>query len=132
MPKNKKGEHEDYKVWNRFAIANLIPYMKNKGVLRTEEGGVCVPKEQDIIYVGTKPAMSYVLAVITHFNSSDVKEVTLKARGRAITTTVDVVEIVRRKFLKELKTDKISIGTEELQREDGTRNVSTMEIKLKR
>ena len=91
-----------------------------------------MPKEQDTIYVGTKPAMSYVLAVITHFNSSDVKEVTLKARGRAIKTTVDVVEIVRRKFLKELKTDKISIGTEELPREDGTRNVSTIEIKLKR
>ena len=89
-------------------------------------------KDPNTIYVGTKPAMSYVLAVITHFNSSDVKEVSLKARGRAITTAVDTAEIVRRKFLKELKADKITIGTEELQREDGTRNVSTMEIKLKR
>ena len=89
-------------------------------------------KDPNTIYVGTKPAMSYVLAVITHFNSSDVKEVSLKARGRAITTAVDTAEIVRRKFLKELKADKIAIGTEELQREDGTRNVSTMEIKLKR
>ena len=89
-------------------------------------------KDPNTIYVGTKPAMSYVLAVITHFNSSDVKEVTLKARGRAITTAVDTAEIVRRKFLKELKANKITIGTEELQREDGTRNVSTMEINLKR
>lgn len=89
-------------------------------------------KDANTIYVGTKPAMSYVLAVITHFNSSDVKEVTLKARGRAITTAVDTAEIVRRKFLKELKVNKIAIGTEELQREDGTKNVSTMEIKLKR
>ena len=89
-------------------------------------------KDPNTIYVGTKPAMSYVLAVISHFNSSDVKEVVLKARGRAITTAVDTAEIVRRKFLKELKADKITIGTEELQREDGTRNVSTMEIKLKR
>jgi len=76
--------------------------------------------------------MSYVLAVITHFNSPEVKDVTLKARGKAITTTIDVVEIVRRKFLKELKTNKITIGTEELQREDGMRNVSTIEIVLKR
>jgi DNA-binding protein len=91
-----------------------------------------VSKDANTIYVGTKPAMSYVLAVITHFNSSDVKEVTLKARGRAITTAVDTAEIVRRKFLKELKVNKISIGTEELQREEGTRNVSTMEIKMKR
>ena len=97
-----------------------------------KEGGVYVSKDSNTIYVGTKPAMSYVLAVITHFNSSDVKEVVLKARGRAITTTVDTAEIVRRKFLKELKATKITIGTEELQREDGTRNVSTMEIKLKR
>jgi len=65
-------------------------------------------------------------------NSSDVKEVSLKARGRAITTAVDTAEIVRRKFLKELKANKITIGTEEMQREDGTRNVSTIEIKLKR
>ena len=89
-------------------------------------------KDPNTIYVGTKPAMSYVLAVITHFNESDAKNVTLKARGRAITTAIDVVEIVRRKFLKELKVAKIAIGTEELQREEGTKNVSTMEIKLKR
>jgi len=91
-----------------------------------------VSKDPNTIYVGTKPVMSYVLAVITHFNSSDVKEVSLKARGRAITTAVDTAEIVRRKFLKELKAAKITIGTEEMQREDGTRNVSTIEIKLKR
>ena len=89
-------------------------------------------KDANTIYVGTKPVMSYVLAVITHFNSPDVKEGVLKARGRAITTAVDTAEIVRRKFLKELKAAKITIGTEELQREDGTRNVSTIEIKLKR
>lgn len=89
-------------------------------------------EDQNTIYVGTKPAMSYVLAVITHFNSSDVKEVVLKARGRAITTAVDAAEIVRRKFLKELKAAKITIGTEELQREEGAKNVSTIEIALKR
>ena len=89
-------------------------------------------KDPNTIYVGTKPAMSYVLAVITHFNESKVKDVTLKARGRAITTAIDAVEIVRRKFLKDLKTEKIEIGTEELPRDDGTRNVSTIEITLKR
>ena len=89
-------------------------------------------KDPNTIYVGTKPVMSYVLAVITYFNSSDVKEVALKARERAITTAVDTTEIVRRKFPKELKAAKITIGTEELEREDGTRNVSTIEINLKR
>ena len=89
-------------------------------------------KDSNTIYVGTKPAMSYVLTVITHFNESNAKDVTLKARGRAITTAIDVVEIVRRKFMKDLKTERIEIGTEELQREDGTRNVSTIEINLKK
>ena len=52
-------------------------------------------KEQNTVYVGRKPIMNYVLAVITSFNSSDTKEVTLKARGRAITAAVDVAEIVK-------------------------------------
>jgi len=89
-------------------------------------------KDSNTIYVGTKPAIGYVLGVITQFNSSDVKKGTLKARGRAIVTAIDVVEIGRRKFFKDLKVDKIEIGTEELQREDGTRNVSEIEINLKR
>jgi len=77
--------------------------------------------------------MNYVLAVITSFNSTDTKEVTLKARGRSITTTVDVAEIVRRKFMKELNVGKITIGTEEIEQEEGgTRNVSTIEITLTR
>jgi DNA-binding protein Alba len=90
-------------------------------------------KNQNIVYVGNKPAMNYVLAVITSYNSSDTKNVTLKARGRSMKIAVDVAEIVKRRFMKDLKTDKITIGTEELpQQEGGTRNVSTMEIILTR
>jgi DNA-binding protein len=90
-------------------------------------------KDPNIVYIGRKPVMSYVLAVITSFNSSDVKEVTLKARGRSMTTSVDVAEVVKRRFMKDLKASKIAIGTEELQQEEGgTRNVSTMEIVLTR
>ena len=89
-------------------------------------------REPNTVYIGTKPVMNYVLAVITNFNSSDTKEVTLKARGRAITTAVDVAEIVHNRFMKEIDASRITIGTEEIQREDGTRNVSTMEIRLTR
>jgi DNA-binding protein len=90
-------------------------------------------KDPNIVYIGRKPVMSYVLAVITSYNSSDTKDVTLKARGRSMTTAVDVAEIVRRRFMKDLKINKITIGTEELQQEEGgTRNVSTMEIMLTR
>jgi DNA-binding protein Alba len=86
-----------------------------------------------IVFVGNKPAMSYVLAIITSLSASDAKEITLKARGRAITTAVDVAEIARNRFLKDLKISKISIGTEEMPPREGenrARMVSTMEITL--
>lgn len=90
-------------------------------------------RESNVIYIGRKPTMSYVLAIITSFAEFNTKEVTLKARGRAITTAVDVAEITRRRFMKELNVDKITIGTEEIKQEKGgTRNVSTIEITLTR
>jgi len=89
--------------------------------------------ESNVVYIGRKPPMSYVMAVITSFTGSDAKEVTLKARGRSITTAVDAAEITRRRFMKELNIGKITIGTEEIQQEEGgTRNVSTIEIMLTR
>jgi len=90
-------------------------------------------EEQNVVYIGKKPVMSYVLAVITHFNAPDAKYVVLKARGMSITTAVDVAEITRRRFMDTLGVDKINIGTEEIKQEDGrTRAVSFMEITLKR
>ena len=46
-------------------------------------------KDSDVIFVGNKPPMSYVLAIITAFSGGSQKEITLKARGQAITTAVD-------------------------------------------
>jgi DNA-binding protein len=89
--------------------------------------------EPNVIYVGNKPPMNYVMAVITGFNMSNSSELTLKARGRAISTAVDVAEIVRNRFLKNTKVNAISIGTEQITPREGgnPRNVSTMEITLK-
>lgn len=88
-------------------------------------------EEENVIYIGRKPVMSYVLAVITYFNMPNAKEVILKARGRAITTAVDVAEITRRRFMDKVEISNIEIGTEELTEEGGrSRAVSTMEITL--
>ncbi len=90
-------------------------------------------KDPGTVFIGRKPAMSYVLAVITSMSNADMKQITLKARGQAITTAVDVAEIVRSRFLKDLKVNKISIGTEELPPREGenrSRMVSTMEITM--
>ena len=92
-----------------------------------------LPREPNVIYVGRKPPMNYVLGIITSFSGSDTKDVTLKARGRSITTAVDSAEITRRRFMKDLNISAITIGTEEIQQEEGgTRNVSTIEITLTR
>ena len=92
-------------------------------------------REPNVIYVGNKPPMSYVLSIITSFSGSNTKEVTLKARGQAITTAVDAVEITRHRFMKDLRIGKITTGTEEMPPREGesrSRMVSTIEITLMR
>jgi DNA-binding protein Alba len=85
--------------------------------------------EDNVIFVGKKPTMSYVLAVITQF-SEGAKEVHVKARGRSISRAVDVVEVVKNRFISNLK-HSIEIGTEKIQAENNQElNVSTIDIKL--
>ena len=92
------------------------------------------PKEgtdENTIYVGQKPPMSYVLAVVTQFQRSNSGEVIIKARGRSISTAVDTAEIVRNRFIKDAKIKDIKIGTESVTNEEGrTSNVSSIEIIL--
>jgi DNA-binding protein len=86
--------------------------------------------DDNVVYVGQKPTMSYVLAVMTQF-SGNLKEVHLKARGRSISRAVDVAEIVKNRFLQDVKVNDIEIGTEEREVEEGNKiNVSTIDIKL--
>lgn len=87
---------------------------------------------RDSIFIGSKPVMSYVTAVLMHFTSG-MDELTVKARGNAISRAVDVVEVCRRKFFGDkLTIDSITIGTEVLGEGEEARNVSTMEIKLRK
>ena len=87
--------------------------------------------EENVVYIGRKPVMNYCLAVITSLRNHN--QVTLKARGRAVSTAVDVAEVTRNRFMKDLSVEKIEIGTEELESVEGqTRNVSTMMIILKK
>ena len=90
-------------------------------------------EKSGIVFIGSKTPMDYVLAIITGLSASNAKEITLKARGQAITTAVDAAEITRRRFLRDLKISKITIGTEEMPAREGesrARMVSTIEITL--
>jgi DNA-binding protein len=88
------------------------------------------------VLIGQKPAMNYVLACITLFHGG-TNEISVKARGRAISRAVDVVEIVRRRFMTDIKVKAIEIGTQQMPAREGEEgrgpsNVSTIEITLTR
>ena len=88
-------------------------------------------RDENTIFVGSKPPMSYVLAVVTQFNTSGSDEVVLKARGRAISRAVDTAEIVRNRFVTGAVVKDIKISTESMTNEEGrTSNVSSIEIYL--
>jgi DNA-binding protein len=83
-----------------------------------------------MVRIGQKPVMNYVVACVTLFNGG-TPEILLRARGQAITTAVDTVQMLRRSFLKDLIVKNIAIGSEDITRMDGTRgNISTIEITL--
>ena len=88
-------------------------------------------ENDDVVYIGNKPVMNYVLAVVTQFNGG-ADNVVIKARGRAISRAVDVAEVVRNRFLNDLEVKDILISTEKVASERGESNVSAMEITLGR
>ena len=80
------------------------------------------------IYIGSKPIINYVTALVTALQRNST--VNVMARGRAISSAVDVVEVCKRSFLKELQIEDIKIGTEQMGDGGELRNVSTINIKL--
>jgi DNA-binding protein len=89
--------------------------------------------ESNSVLIGRKPVMNYVLACITLFHAG-AKEVNIKARGKSICHAIDVAEVVRRRFLPNVKVKKVDIGTDQLsfQQSESVNltNVSTIEITL--
>ena len=84
--------------------------------------------EESIIFVGRKPTMNYVLAIVTQFNNSDIKKIVIKARGKAISKAVDIAESTKHKFIQTAAYESIKLDTETLEGENGPSNVSSIEI----
>ena len=82
------------------------------------------PKE-NTVFVGNKPVMNYVLAVVTQFNNG-APEVAIKAISRA----VDTAEIALNRFLDGVTKKDIVISTEVIDTDAGKTNVSSIEIIL--
>jgi len=86
--------------------------------------------EDNTVYVGSKPAMSYAMAVVTQLNNGN-DQVHVKARGKAISRAVDVAEIVRNRFVEDAGVGDIIIGTDEIDTDEGDKiNVSSIHIRV--
>jgi DNA-binding protein len=85
------------------------------------------------VLIGKKPLMAYATAIVMQANTGG-GDISVKARGRAISKAVDVVEVCRRRFFDgKLDIADVLIGTETIASEgQQSRNVSTIEIKLKK
>ena len=90
-------------------------------------------KEENSVFIGVKPFMNYVTTIVMQFTSKNQDEVIVKARGKWISRAVDVVEAVRKKFLKDknIKIKHVKIDSEEVENREGKKvNVSLIEVTL--
>lgn len=91
--------------------------------------------EENIVFIGGKPFMNYVTGVVMQFTTKNAPNVTIKSRGKFISKAVDVAEVSRRRFLKDINitVKDIQINSEEFENKEGkTVNVSTMDIILEK
>jgi len=88
------------------------------------------PEDRDVIFVGTKPILTYVAATLTQLSTRHT--VTIKARGQRITQAVDVSQmIVKRMNTVGYVVSDVRILSDSLTSQDGKlRNVSTIEIDI--
>ena len=86
------------------------------------------------IFIGTKPFMNYVTAVVMQFTTKNADEIILKARGKFISRAVDIAEVATKRFLEgQVDVRNISINSEGFQNKEGRQiRVSTIEITLGR
>jgi len=88
--------------------------------------------EDNSIFIGGKPFMNYVTAIVMQFTTKNAEKVIVKARGKFISRAVDVSEISAKRFLDSTVDVKdIVIDSEEFENKEGRQvRVSTIEITL--
>ena len=86
------------------------------------------------IFVGGKPFMNYVTAVVMQFTTKGANKVVIRSRGKFISRAVDIAEVVRSRFLRDqIGVKNISMASEEFKNKEGrTVRVSTLDIELQR
>jgi DNA-binding protein len=88
------------------------------------------PRKRNVVIMGIKPIMNYVVACLTLFNAG-AETVLIRARGKHISKAVDMVELLRKVFLKDAVIRNIRVSTDNLKRDDGNEaHVSVIEITI--
>jgi len=90
--------------------------------------------EDNTIFIGEKPFMNYVTAVVMQFTTKNAGEIVIKARGKFISRAVDVAEVSSKRFLNgQANVGDIKVDSEEFTNKEGRQvRVSTIEITLTR
>ncbi|MFH1683032.1 MAG: DNA-binding protein Alba [Candidatus Woesearchaeota archaeon] len=88
--------------------------------------------EDNSVFIGNKPFMNYVTAVVMQFTTKGTPEVIVKARGKFISRAVDVAEVSAKRFLDNtVEVKDIKIDSEEFTNKEGREvRVSNIEITL--
>ena len=117
---------------NDATEANNTTEANNATVTTQTEKRSGTPEVRDTVYIGKKPLMAYVTSTLIQL--ANVPSVTIKARGMSIGRAVDVSQIISRKTENAgYSIGTIKLDSEALESQDGrTRNVSTIEIQVKR
>ncbi len=84
-----------------------------------------------LIIVGTsKPVLNYVTACITLFNNGE-KRIMIRARGRAINVAVEVVQLLRSRFMRDVEINSVNVDRDVIVGRDGTPfSVAVLELEL--
>jgi len=113
IPKKKRAKLQ------RIPSSPLLPEQTSTETQRS------VPPNH--IFIGKKPVMGYALSAVMQLTQYDT--VVLRARGKAISTAVDVAQVATRRLGNgQFEVKNISIGTEVVGEGPEQRNVSTIEI----
>ena len=120
-----------YQIVNGY-MSNDANEANNATVTTQEKKQTGSSESRDTVFIGKKPLMAYVTSTLIQL--ANIPSVTIKARGMSIGRAVDVSQIISRKTENAgYAIGNIKLGSEALESQDGrTRNVSTIEIEVKR
>ena len=84
------------------------------------------------IFIGGKPFMNYVTAVVMQFTTQGANKVVIRSRGKFISKAVDIAEVVKNRFLNgQVIIENLTTNSEEFENKEGKRvRVSTLDIMM--